>query len=460
MTAIRIANFNRGRHYQHGAALMVMLVIMVMGGMVFLVSALSSSALQTKRDKITADALAQAKEALIGYAVGVNFTGGAERPGDLPCPDINNDGIAEPSCGNAAGNNQAQRLGRLPWKTLGISDLRDGSGERLWYAVSNNFKKSIRTAVLNSDSPGTITIHGLDGNVVNDGSTTNGAVAVIIAPGNSLTRQDNVSQARGCTVGVDCDATDKCTSASPTTVPKCNPVNYLDIATVGGSTEDNANFIDNSATNGFIQGRIKDNSGQLIVNDQLLAITQDAIMRPMQKRVAAEVNQCLTDYAAQGQDNGRYPWAAKLDTSAAPDYGDDSDTLFGRLPDTFTRTFADSAGGMKNGWTTICNMNLGSWWSNWKEMVFYGLADAYKPVNPPSTPTTCPTCLTVSPPSPMADKKFVVIVAGKKLGGKSRSSPFDKGTLSNYLESPNDVGTISFAQGISSATFNDVVIFQ
>ena len=452
--------FNQGRGKQRGAALMVMLVIMVIGAAVFLVSALNSSALQTKRDKITADALAQAKEALIGYAVGVNFTGGLERPGDLPCPDMDNNGIAEPSCGSAAGSNQAKRLGRLPWKTLGIPDLRDGSGERLWYAVSNNFKKSTRTAVLNSDTPGTITIRSLDGNVVNDGSTTSGAVAVIIAPGDGLTRQDNVSQARGCTVGVDCDATGKCTSASPTTVPKCNPVNYLDIATVGGSTEDNANFIDSSATNGFIQGRIKANSGQLIVNDQLLVITQDVIMQPMQKRVAAEVKQCLTDYAAQGQNNGRYPWAAILDASTAPTYGDVSDTLFGRLPDIFSETLADSGGGMKNGWTTICNMNLGSWWSNWKEMVFYGLADAYKPVNPPSTLTTCPTCLTVNPPSSTADKKIVVIVAGKKLGGQLRTSNMDKGTLSNYLEAPNSGGATTFSQGTPSATFNDTVVSQ
>ena len=452
--------FNQRRGKQRGAVLMVMLVILVIGGIVFLVSALNSSALQTRRDKVTVEALAQAKEALIGYAVGVNFTGGPERPGDLPCPDLDNDGIAETPCGSAAGSNQAKRLGRLPWKTLGIPDLRDGSGERLWYAVSNNFKKSTRTAVLNSDTPGTITIRGLDGNVVNDGSTTSGAVAVIIAPGDGLTRQDNVSQARGCTVGVDCDATGKCTSASPTTVPKCNPVNYLDIATVGGSTEDNANFIDSSATNGFIQGRIKANSGQLIVNDQLLVITQDVIMQPMQKRVAAEVKQCLTDYAAQGQNNGRYPWAAILDASTAPTYGDVSDTLFGRLPDIFSETLADSGGGMKNGWTTICNMNLGSWWSNWKEMVFYGLADAYKPVNPPSTLTTCPTCLTVNPPSSTAGKKIVVIVAGKKLGGQLRTSNMDKGTLSNYLEAPNSGGATTFSQGTPSATFNDTVVSQ
>jgi hypothetical protein len=26
-----------------------------------------------------------------------------------------------------------QRMGRLPWKTLRLPDLRDGHGERLWY---------------------------------------------------------------------------------------------------------------------------------------------------------------------------------------------------------------------------------------------------------------------------------------------------------------------------------------
>jgi hypothetical protein len=445
-----------------------MLVIMVIGAAVFLVSALNSSALQIKRDKITADALAQAKEALIGYAVGVNFTGGAERPGDLPCPDTNNDGIAETACGNASGSTgQNLRLGRLPWKTLGLPDLRDGSGERLWYAVSNNFKEKTHTALLNSDTSGTITIRAPDGSLLNDGSGANGVVAVIIAPGNVLQRQGASSpQNRSCTIGVDCDAAEKCTSTPPTLTPKCDPVNYLDSV----AAEDNANFIDVSPTNGFIQGVIKNhdpvtNSDYVILNDQLLVVTYDNIMQPMQKRVAAEVKQCLTDYAAQGQNMGLYPWPAKLDASAAPNYDDVSDTFFGRLPDTFANTVADSGGAMKNGWTTLCNLNLGSWWNNWREMVFYGLADAYKPDDPPITPAanacnSAGECLRVNPPSAMADKKFVVILAGKKLGGQLRNSNANKGTLNNYLENPNNGGATSFALGIPSTTFNDTVVFQ
>ena len=72
--------------------------------------------------------------------------------------------------------------------------------------------------------------------------------------------------------------------------------NYLDIATIGGNTEDNASFSDGSSTNGLIQGRVKDSAGDAIVNDQLMAITQqDDIMQPIQKRVAAEVKLCLQD---------------------------------------------------------------------------------------------------------------------------------------------------------------------
>ena len=92
---------------QHGAALMVMLVIMVMGAATILVSSLSSSGLRIERDKITADALAQAKAALIGYSTvypDTHLKGSPERivfvPGHLPCPDasstIGNEGDEDP----------------------------------------------------------------------------------------------------------------------------------------------------------------------------------------------------------------------------------------------------------------------------------------------------------------------------------------------------------------------------
>src|SRR3989338_8627952 len=110
---------------QCGAALLVMLIIMIIGGMAYLVSSLNSSTLNVARGKVTADALKQAKEALIGRAVTDTTS-----PGSLPCPDADGDGSAD----LFSGNNCPYYIGRLPWKTLGLSDLRDGSGEELWYA--------------------------------------------------------------------------------------------------------------------------------------------------------------------------------------------------------------------------------------------------------------------------------------------------------------------------------------
>ncbi|WP_435628429.1 hypothetical protein [Candidatus Ferrigenium straubiae] len=421
---------------QCGAVLIVMLVIMVMGVVAILARSMSSTALQIERNRVTADALAQAKEALIGFSVSVNLSSG-KRPGDLPCPDTDNDGIPGDTTYTTC-NLQSQRIGRLPWKTLGLPDLRDGNGERLWYAVSTNFKNSTRSGTLNSDSPGTITVRSPDGNVIYDAAQGNGVAAVVIAPGDILQRQDGIQQDRG--------------SAGINTAR-----NYLDIA----NGIDNASFTDNT-TNGFIQGRIRDGNDNLIVNDQLLVITQDNIMQAAQKRVAAEVRQCLNEYASNSQNNGRYPWAARLDSTNPVSYNDRSNRMFGRIPDTpFDSTKYDSNYHMDDSWTGNCNINSNSgWWLNWKEMVFYGLADAYKPEwywwwNP-----ACPTCLSVNPPSATADKKFVVIVAGKKLSGQSRSTNWDKGISSNYLEGRNANGATPFEQSPVSATFNDTVVFQ
>ena len=115
----------------------------------------------------TERALALAKEALIGYATGRNVT---NRPGELPCPDTTNDGTAEANCSVSA-----SQIGRLPWATLGIPDLRDGSGERLWYAVSNRFKNSPAVTPLNSNTAGQLSVTGI--------SPATNVIAVVFAPG-------------------------------------------------------------------------------------------------------------------------------------------------------------------------------------------------------------------------------------------------------------------------------------
>jgi len=441
---------------QRGAALMVMLVIIIIGSAAFLVSALSRAGLQIERNRITADALAQAKEALISYSTSLKLTSsGSARPGDLPCPD--NHPLGDIYVGTPSAPCSGNAIGRLPWKSLGLPDLRDSNNERLWYAVSANFKNNPRSILLNSDTTGTITVRDSSGNIINNGCTTGGptcpapsasdapfgtgAVAIIMAPGNVLERQGGYQQDRS--------------SAGYNT-----PSNYLDIV---ASVEDNANFGD-STSNGFIQGNVKDITGKIILNDQITSITQDNIMQSIQKRVAGEVKNCLEDYASLN--NGRYPWAVPLTDLST--YKDQSILLFGRIPDDMTNTQNDSGGVMTMQWGGNCNTHSNnmpsSWWKQWRELVFYGLADAYKPVNPPNIPAanscTVGTCLSVNPPSAAVNKKYVVIVAGKMLATQN-NRPTNKTTLSNYLEPPNNSsGTTTFSQGTLSTTFNDTVVYQ
>jgi hypothetical protein len=252
--------------------------------------------------------------------------------------------------------------------------------------------------------------------------------------------------------------------------------NYLDIATVGGITEDNANFTDSSSVNGFIQGKLKDSSGNVIVNDQLLAITQDNIMHVLQKRVAAEVKNCLVEYAAMPQNQGTppnhgyYPWAT-LRTVVPPVVYNDSDRQeFGHIPDLpFEQTCNDTGGsncdatqigGMSNQWGATCTLANSNWWINWKEMVFYGFAHSFRPHNMTHNHACSNSvCFVVTPPSAAADKEFVIIVAGKKIGVQVRSSDTDKNNFANYLEGQNSDGLAPFEKSPLSATFNDWVVY-
>ncbi|HLP97731.1 MAG TPA: hypothetical protein VK149_04735 [Sideroxyarcus sp.] len=444
-----------------------MLVILVLGVTTIFVSSLNSSELQNAQDRVTAEALAQAKEALIGYAIKVQISNSSgclpncPRPGDLPCPDTNNDGVQESSCGNASGSTgQSSRIGRLPWKTLGLPDLRDGSGERLWYAVSNNFKSSFRNTTLNSDTPGTISIFASEGTQLNNGASTSGVAAVIIAPGAPIRRQDTGNMQDRSAAGEN------------------TPTNYLDYATVAGVAHDNAGFIDSSATDGLIQGRIKvydpaTKSDYVILNDQLLTVTVDNIMPGVQKRVAAEVKNCLVHYALNN--NNRYPWATPLSDTGST-YNDNSDEFFGRISDDLSNTENDSNYVMNNQWSNNCNTHNNNtpagWWRNWKELVFYGVARSYRPrdSSPSSFPSVCATvgrCLNVNDTSTPA--RFVVIVAGKTLSSPDQTNrSLNKSNAFYYLEGGNEnadptpVSTFSntFVLSPTSDTFNDILVYQ
>ena len=138
---------------QRGAAVLVLMLILGLIAAFFAINTFNRSSLN-ERNRIAANTLAQAKEALIGYAATYRDGHTDQAFGFLPCPDTNTDGSPELSCGDR----DASRLGRLPWKTLGLPALRDNAGECLWYAISGHAKYNPKTLALNWDTTGQFVI--------------------------------------------------------------------------------------------------------------------------------------------------------------------------------------------------------------------------------------------------------------------------------------------------------------
>lgn len=285
-------------HRQRGVVLLVMLVIMVIGALALFVNALSSSNPQISRDKVTADALAKAKEALIGRA-----TADANLPGSLPCPDTNDDGSAELFVYVSASNTYEcpSYIGRLPWRTLGIPELRDGAGEELWYALSSPFRDQTLTPhTINSDTTGTLNVT----DVTSAATVASNLVAIVFAPGSALTGATNQSRSSSTTISCSTDGNSEAENLCAT--------NYLEGTNATSTT--NTSFSTGAASNSF--------------NDQAIYITHDQLLAPVEMRIAREAKKCLDDYAASS--SGRYPWAEPDNDSTYTGAGTWS-TLFGRM---------------------------------------------------------------------------------------------------------------------------------
>ena len=273
---------------------MVMLVIMIVGAAALLVSSLNSSSIKNARDKTTANALAQAKEALIGRALTDD-----NRPGSLPCPDTNDDGSAEV----LAGDECPSYTGRLPWRTLGLPDLRDGAGERLWYALSQNFHDD-NSIHINSETQGTLSIGGTN--------PAGQVIAIVFSPGpvlNGASRSPSIT------------ATCASLKNSPSVAQSLCATNYLE----GSNAALNVSAVPATPNLNYQSA----NSSSTF-NDQMILITHRELMPLVEKRIAREVKGCLDGYAALPTNANHYPWAAPVNDTT--NYASTSNTLFGRVP--------------------------------------------------------------------------------------------------------------------------------
>jgi len=296
---------------EKGFATLFFLAIITMGGLYGLVSQLNTASNIWARNAQQNPGLAQAKEALLGYISTVQFdsscpSGDCVRPGELPCPDTTAHTPASSSYGAERASCASISLGRLPFKTLGLPEIASNDGERFWYAVSKPYRKGVnRTSTqLNSGTAGTISIVNTNGQVI-----AADVVAVVIAPGNALQRLASTSLQSRDDAGY--------TVAS----------NYLDKT----ASVDNAAFSDDLPT--LVAGPVTDGtiSTQLIVNDRLIYITRAEVMAAAERRVLAEVRQCMMSYAADVS-KGAYPWPSPFALSSTDYDAQFQASLSGRIP--------------------------------------------------------------------------------------------------------------------------------
>jgi type II secretory pathway pseudopilin PulG len=362
-----------GKAKQHGAALMIMIAILVVAIVAGLVGALSLSALNSARQEKTSAALAQARDALLGRAASDD-----NMPGSLPCPDTNDDGSSE----LLSGNDCPSYVGRLPWRTLNLPDLRDGSGERLWYALSPAFRDDNSAQPLNSNTKGSLPVYNADGATLQTQAGYD-AVAVIFSPGSPVG-----SQVRN------------------TVAQQTSAANYLDTA----------NGRNNASVGGpFIAGAKSDT-----FNDQLLYITTKNLMPLVERRVAGVVKQALSDYYAA---HTYYPWADNI--ISASDYNSNYGLNRGWLPDN-------------------ASSNSGSWhpdppdwqpgsppqWffdNQWYALIYYSVAKSYT-----SYPGDCYSCVsnTTLFVDTVNQARILFFMPGTPIGALTRAID----TLSDYLE--------------------------
>lgn len=416
MPQTAMASFRRHRRPPAGFALIALLALIVAGVLFFVLEGLSPEAVDAHRQRQNEDVLAQAREALIGYALKYrDVEGPATVYGYLPLPDLgtsrnNNVSCTTEGCdaANFAGNAaDFTVIGRFPWRTLGTGPLRDSHGECLWLAVSGSHQRIHQTSPMNWDTLGQLDIvaaNGTAGLASIVATPHERPIAVVFAAGPPLPGQNRSASAN--------DDVAQCGG-------NYNVLNYLDPGTVGalagtsnyftGSTNnasgDTSAAVKSLSPQGAVQ---KASDGKLwpracpagaactqVANDRGLLLTADSLFDALRKssNFRVDINSmldrmvgCLRDHvAASGGFSlapGRIPPDACYDDNQAPQ----------------------------------------QYFTHWRDLVFAGTGGFT--VNG----AACPG---------------VVVFAGQRGNGQSRATAAERNDVSNYLEGVNLAGITS-----------------
>ncbi len=431
---------------QTGAALLALILMIIAGSAWMLISNLNATAIQNQRDKHDARILAEAKEALISYAVTHSDLSAAGNYGFLPCPDIDELGsIKEGGSHGTCGSKYHNSLGRFPWRSLGLEPLKDSAGECLWYAVSGQYKHSApssRSDLLNSDSNGTFEIYASDGTTMLIGDAPEDRpVAVIIAPGAPIYDQDREN-------------------LDPDDVPNCggnyDPIQYLDVENPASPGSGIENYGVGNEADGIDKLVLASDKDRSEFNDKIIYITRNDIWKEIKRRndfpydndldaenifydiddtISSDIENltywiasCISDYGKNHGSNKSLPYPAPLNIDNDVDNGDYRDSssyeelgegygssglhlvdgvpLFGRLPDQLS--YSESVTGKAESLITGCDLpssqidddlesKYKAMWHHWKDHFFYAVAAVFQPRPIAEWDTTAaPICLPFS----------------------------------------------------------------
>ncbi len=287
---------------QNGLALLMLVFVLALAITAYTVKALNSSEIKVAKGKKTAEALAEAKTALIGWSVSHPI-----HPGIMPFPDRSADGNYDGNSDcSAAIPNFNILIGRLPFlgqtapcaaASPGLaSSLVDGNGEQLWYAVSRNLVRTSFVPVINpsiADVPteNWLVVRDKDGQIISDR-----VAVVVMAPGAPIGAQDRSGGLAG-------------------------PAAYLDRITISGTNYGNDDYT--VANEGFV---ISDDMQMVSsvdprylqpyeFNDKLAYITIDELIVALEKRAIGEMASSLRAYylaSSVTAANRYYPYTAAL----------------------------------------------------------------------------------------------------------------------------------------------------
>lgn len=395
---------------EKGAALMIIVFILALALTTYILKSMNTQTIKVNHQQLVRKNLNIAKEALIAWAVA-----NKDYPGQMPYPDRGTDAAGYDGKSDCSGsnpiNNPSLLIGQLPMYgstgcisfsvTEGLAtEVDDGYGNRLWYAVSPNLMHNYAPTgaqtsdpIINSDTMDTATwlrVFDHNGNLISDR-----VAVVIISPGEALGTQSRSANA--------------------------TPNHYLDTYQKGGNTFSNSDY--DTPNEDFIMGQpvnaLSENDTSYtrpyFFNDQLVYITIDELIESLEKRVGSQLVASLNEYYINSDPiplNRYYPYAAVYALS-----GDTciNGQLYGQLP-------------MSGCSTQDLSAFLPAWiiQNQWEDVVFYTLSTDCTEAN-----TGCDSALGKVTVGGNNNVNALVITTGANLTSNARHTS----NLSDYLDS-------------------------